>query len=561
VQAFGSGAMTNTIADAIQSKAILVIGSNTTEQHPVIGLKIKEAVRKHGAQLIVADPRRIDLADEATLYLQHVAGTDLALLNGLAYIILQQNLHDTTFIESRTENFDQWAEAIEQYHPEHISAITGVPVADLVKAAQIYGSNRPASIFYAMGITQHAVGHQNVMAVANLALLTGNIGMPGGGVNPLRGQNNVQGACDMGALPHYYPGYQKVDDQAAREKMAAFYGGEQPPAKAGLTVIEMTDAAHAGEIRALYVMGENPALSDPDSAHIRAALQACEFLIVQDLFLTETAELADVVLPGAAFAEKDGTFTNTERRVQRVRKAFAPPADARPDWQILCDVAAALGASQGWQYDSPEAIMAEIAQVTPSYGGISFARLEHGDGLQWPCPSPDHPGTPILHTTKFTRGLGRFNPASHHPAVETPDDEFPFVLTTGRILQHYHTGSMTRRVAGLDALAPEERVEINPIDAADAGIRDGDWIRVVSRRGAVTARARLSPRPGRGLVFMTFHFAEAPANALTLSALDPVAKIPELKVCAVRVERIESPERSTESSAAKPTHFIGSLKS
>ncbi len=541
VQAFGSGAMTNSISDITSSKAILVIGSNTTEQHPVISLRIKKAVRRHGAQLIVADPRRIELVDFAAVHLQHAAGTDLALLNGLAHIILAENLQDSAFIQARTENFDAWAGAVRAYDPDTVSGITGVPVDDLVKAARIYATNTPASIFYAMGITQHTVGHQNVLAVANLAMLTGNIGMPGGGVNPLRGQNNVQGACDMGGLPNYYPGYQRIDDEAARQKMADYYHTPQPPAKPGLTIGEIFDAMHDKRVRAVYIMGENPAMSDPDSDHIRHALEECEFLVVQDIFPTETSELADVVLPGVAFAEKDGTFSNTERRVQRVRKALDAPGQARPDWQIVAGLARALGASDGWSYADPAAIMQEIAAVTPSYGGISYDRLE-GEGLQWPCPTPDHPGTPILHTARFSRGAGKFHPVEHKAAAEIPDAEYPLTLTTGRILQHYHTGSMTRRVAGLDFLAPHERVEVNPTDAAEMGIADGDWIRVTSRRGEVTARAHLSPRPRRGLVFMTFHYAEALGNVLTNTAVDPVAKIPEFKVCAVRVEKVPAPE-------------------
>lgn len=539
--------MTNSIEDIVQAKAILVIGSNTTEQHPVISLRIKEAVRRHGAQLIVADPRRIDLVDFAALHLQHEAGTDLALLNGLAYIILHENLHDASFIASRTENFDEWRQEVEHYEPEMVSQITGVPVDDLIQAARIYASNKPASIFYAMGITQHTVGHQNVMAVANLAMLTGNIGMPGGGVNPLRGQNNVQGACDMGGLPNYYTGYQRVDNEEVRAKMEAFYGVPQPASRPGLTVTEVFSAAHDGWVRVVYIMGENPAMSDPDTAHIREALEHTEFLIVQDMFLTETAQLADVVLPAVSFAEKEGTFTNTERRIQRVRKGFDAREGARPDWQILCDLSIALGANRSdWTYSDPAEIMAEIAKVTPIYGGISYERLE-GASLQWPCPTPDHPGTPVLHTAKFSRGLGRFNPVHHRPAAEVPDADYPFMLTTGRILQQYHTGSMTRRVEGLNYLAPEEHVEINPDDALRLGINNNDWVTITSRRGQVTARARVSVRPRRGLVFMTFHYAEALSNLLTNTALDPIAKIPELKVCAVRVEKAGLSQTASES--------------
>ncbi len=528
--------MTNSIADITAARAILAVGTNTTEQHPVLSLQIKQAVRKHGAQLIVADPRRIELVDFAVLHLQHEAGTDIALLNGLAYVILHENLHNPAFIEARTENFEAWREAVEQYPPPRASEITGVPADDLIRAARIYGENHPASIFYAMGITQHTVGHQNVLAVANLAMLTGNLGMPGGGVNPLRGQNNVQGSCDVGGLPNFYTGYQRVDDEAVRAKLAAYYGVEQPAPTPGLTLPQMFDAAHDGRVRAVYIMGENPAMSDPNTLHIREALEAAEFVIAQDMFLNETSEFADVVLPAAAFAEKDGTFTNTERRVRRIRQILEPPGEARSDWQIISEIARLLG-GKGWSYADPSAIMDEIAEVTPSYSGIHYDRLD-GAGLQWPCPNQDHPGTPILHTEKFSRGSGHFSPVHHQPAAELPDEDYPLMLTTGRILQHYHTGTMTRRVGGLNFLAPEERVEINPHDAAALGIVDGGCIRVTSRRGSIEARARVTDRPRPGLIFMTFHFAEALGNVLTNNALDPVSKIPEYKVCAVRAERV-----------------------
>jgi predicted molibdopterin-dependent oxidoreductase YjgC len=379
-----------------------------------------------------------------------------------------------------------------------------------------------------------------VLAVANLALLTGNLGLPGGGVNPLRGQNNVQGSCDMGGLPNVYPGYQKVSDEPVREKMRTYYGVEQPPAKAGLTIGEMLQAAHDGQVRLMYMMGENPAMSDPDTNHVRECLKKLEFLVVQDIFLNETGELADVVLPAAAFAEKDGTFTNTERCVQRVRQVLDAPGEAQPDWRIFCELAHRLGA-KGWSYTKPAEIMEEIAEVTPSYGGIHYDRLE-ASGLQWPCPNREHPGTPILHVGRFTRGKGLFTPVHHQPAAELPDNEYPLMLTTGRRLQHYHTGTMTRRVDGLNILAPEELVEINPIDAEKLGIGDGDIVRVTSRRGEVTARARVFERPRPGLVFMTFHFAEALGNVLTNNAVDPVSKIPELKVCAVRVAKVNGRE-------------------
>jgi len=543
--AFGSGAMTNSIADIDNCKTILVIGSNTTEQHPVIGTRIRRAVRR-GAKLIVADPRSIDLANIATLYIRQRPGTDIALLNGLAHIILKEELVDDEFVAARTEGFDEWRKVVETYTPARVSEITGVPVDDLFTAARLYAGNKPSAIFYAMGITQHTTGHNNVLAIANLAMLTGNIGKPGTGVNPLRGQNNVQGACDMGALPNYYTGYQRVIDDAARAKFENAWG-VQLPKQVGLTVGEMLHAARDGKVKAMWIVGENVAMSDPDSHHVVEALNQLDFLVVSELFMTETAQLADVVLPAASFAEKDGTFTNTERRVQRVRKAIEPLGECRTDWEIVCEVARRVVSSskfqvegnlkpETWNYETAEQIMNEIASLTPQYAGITYARID-AKGLQWPVPNKEHPGTPILHTQQFTRGKGLFSPVEHQEPAENPDQVFPFVLTTGRILQHYHTGAMTRRVPGLEQLAPEERVEINPDDAAKLGVNDGDWLHISSRRGQVDARAWVTDRVGHGVVFMTFHYAEALTNALTNTAVDPIAKIPELKVCAVRVEK------------------------
>lgn len=535
---FGSGAMTNNIADLDNARAILVIGSNTTEQHPVIGTRIRRAVR-YGAQLIVADPRDIDLTNIATVHLRHRPGTDTALLNGLAQIILANGWEDRDFIAARTENFEAWRDATLKYTPGYVSTITGVPEEALVQAARIYSTVKPAAIIYAMGITQHTSGHQNVLAIANLSLLTGNLGKPGSGVNPLRGQNNVQGACDMGALPNFYTAYQRVTDAAARDKFEKTWGVPLPD-KNGLTIVEMMNAARAGAIKGMWIIGENPAMSDPDSRHVREALEQLDFLVVQDIFMTETAALADVILPAASFAEKDGTCTNTERRVQRMRQAVDPPSEARPDWWIVSELAKRMlwkpeMPSTGWDYASAEDIFNEMAAVTPSYAGITFSRLEEG-GLQWPVPHTDHPGTPILHRDKFTRGKGLFSPVDYLPPAEEPDAEFPFILTTGRVLQQYHTGSMTHKVPGLNTLAPEERVEINSDDAARFGIDDMAWVTIFSRRGEVHAKARVTPRIAPGVIFMTFHYAEALGNVLTNPALDPVAKIPEFKVCTVRIQ-------------------------
>ncbi|MEW6754779.1 MAG: formate dehydrogenase subunit alpha [Candidatus Latescibacterota bacterium] len=531
--AFGSGAMTNSIAEIEGADVILVIGSNTTENHPIVGLAVKRAVRRGTARLIVADPRRIELTRCAELHLRQACGTDVALLNGLMHVILAEGLHDQRFVEARTEGFAEFRASLARYTPEYVEGVTGVPADDVRRAGRLYATAEKASILYSMGITQHTCGTDNVLAVANLAMLTGNLGRQSAGVNPLRGQNNVQGACDMGALPNLYPGYQRVGDAQVRARFAAAWGVPLPEA-AGLTVVEMMRAAAEGRVRGMYLMGENPMMSDPDVNHIREALERLEFLVVQDIFLTETAELADVVLPAASFAEKDGTVTNTERRVQRMRQAIEPVGEARQDWQILCDVAGRLGYPM--DYESPARIMEEIAALTPSYGGIRYDRLD-GEGLHWPCPDAHHPGTKILHRDRFTRGLGRFHVVHHAAPAEVPDAEYPLVLTTGRILYHYHT-IMTRKAAGLNALRPEATVEVNPVDALRLGVRADGMVRVTSRRGSIVARAEVTQAPPVGTVFTTFHFREAAANLLTNQALDPVAKIPEYKACAVKVEPV-----------------------
>jgi formate dehydrogenase major subunit/formate dehydrogenase alpha subunit len=542
--------MTNSIRDiAEQSQCIFIIGSNTSEQHPVIGTKIRRAKRQRGAKLIVADPRRIDMADYADLHLRHKPGTDLALLNGLMHIILREGWQDDTFIAERTEGFEELKVVIEKYTPEVTSAITGVPAEDIEQAARLMAENRPGALLYAMGITQHIVGVPNVMACANLQMMLGNMGVPGGGVNPLRGQNNVQGACDMGGLPNVYSGYQRVTDPAAQQKFEQAWGVSLS-SQVGLTVTEMLKAAETGKVKCLYIIGENPMTSDPDLNHVRYSLQQTEFVVAQEIFFTETGHFADVIFPAASFAEKEGTFTNTERRVQRVHQAVASSGEARPDSWIVAELAkrmVALGAvsprqdapQSGWSYSSSADIMAEINQLTPSYAGITYRRLQEGAQLQWPVPSEDHPGTPILHTSRFTRGLGLFVGADHVPPAELPDEEYPLMLTTGRVIYHWHGGEMTRRARGLEAVYPEALVEINPKDAGKARISDGQLLQVASRRGEITAKAQVTDRVEPGLIFATFHFPESAANFLTNPALDPQAKIPEYKVCAVRVAAVQ----------------------
>ncbi|CUS02339.2 Formate dehydrogenase subunit alpha [Candidatus Promineifilum breve] len=536
----GSGAMTDSISNIKDADLLFVTGSNTTEAHPVIALEMKKAVRRFGAKLILLDPRAIELADFATLHLRQRPGTDVAVLNAIAHVIIRDSLANSAFIEERTEGFDALAAAVAGWTPERAEVISGVPAQLIVDAAYLYAHARNAMIFWAMGITQHTTGTDNVKACSNLALLTGHIGRPATGLNPLRGQNNVQGACDMGGLPNVFPGYQAVTDEAIRRKFAAGWGVayEALSPTPGLTVTEISRGALEGRIKAIYIMGENPMLSDPNLSHVAEAFERVELLVCQDIFLNETAQRADVVLPAASFAEKGGTFTNTERRVQLIRPALPPPGEARPDWAILLDLARRLGAD--WRYDGPADILAEMATLTPQYAGLSHARLAAG-GLQWPCPTAEHPGTPVLHIGKFTRGRGLFAPLEFRPPAELPDDDFPFLLSTGRILFHWHGGTMSRRSAGLEAIAPEAEAEIHPADAARLGIADGEPVCVSSRRGRVVAAARLTPRSSPGMVFMTFHYAEAAVNLLTIDAVDPTAKIPEYKVCAVNITKLAQP--------------------
>jgi formate dehydrogenase alpha subunit len=543
--AFGSGAMTNSIPEFEETDCFLITGSNTTEGHPLIATWVMRA-QKRGAKVIVVDPRKTQIARLADIHLRQRPGSDVAWLNGMMRAIIEEGLYDKDFVDSRTEGFEELRAAVADYTPQRVEALTGIPASDLVTAALLYAQAEQAAILYTMGITQHTTGVDNVLSVANLAMLTGNVGRPSTGVNPLRGQNNVQGACDLGGLPNVYSGYQPVTNEAARTKFEQAWGFASP-LRVGLTVTEMLNAAHHGTVKALYVMGENPMVSDPDLNHVRAALEHCEFLVVQDIFPTETVQLADVVLPGVSFAEKDGTFTGTDRRIQLVRQAIEPLGSARQDWEIVASLAKRMKALRntpstaphaGWDYGSPAAIMVEIAALTPSYGGVSYERLEREGFLQWPVPTSDHPGTPYLHKGKFSRGVGHFTPVVFKEPAEAPDEEYPFLLTTGRMMFHYHTGSMTRRSEKLDHEVPEGYVELSPEDAVQLGLGKSARVRVTSRRGEIETKAWITRRVPPGIVFIPFHFAEEAANVLTSQAMDPVAKIPEYKVAAVRIERV-----------------------
>jgi len=536
---FGSGAMTNSIPEIENADCILVVGSNTIEQHPLVGSRILKA-KDNGAKLIVVDPRRTPLVNFADVYLQIRPGTDVCLLNGFMNILTTEGLIDEEFISQRTEGYKEFRQKIEEYTLDKVQKVSGISPGDLQRAAHIYGEAEKASIIYCMGITQHTTGTDNVRSCANLAMLAGNVGRESTGVNPLRGQNNVQGACDMGALPNVYSGYQAVQDEAARKKFEAAWGTKLPE-KPGLTVVEMMDAAGEGSIKAMYIMGENPALSDPDISHVREALGALDFLVVQDIFMSETAQQAAVVLPAASFAEKEGTFTATDRRVLRLRKAIDPLGDSKPDWAIIRQLAQSMGSNQ-FNYTSPEEIMEEIAKLTPIYGGISYERLDKGEVLAWPCLTKEHSGTRFLHKEAFPRGKGRFFAIDFKEPAEMPDTEFPFILTTGRLMFHYHTGTMTRKIPSLNSEVSAGFMEISPQDAKRLGVGDGEKVVVRSRRGEIQISASITEKVAPGVVFIPFHFAESAANVLTSRVLDPEAKIPELKVCAVNISKRVSHE-------------------
>jgi formate dehydrogenase alpha subunit len=533
--AFGSGAMTNSIRELSNAEVIMVIGSNTTEQHPQIARFIFDALEK-GAKLIVIDPRRIQLSKSAHIYLRPHPGTDVICLNGMMKIILRENLIDDSFIEMRTENFENFKVFLEEFDLRQVETISGISLPDLERAARVYASAKRALIIYSMGITQHVSGTDNVQSIANLAMLTGHVEQEFTGVAPLRGQSNVQGACDMGALPGVLCGYQGIGDESVMSKFRRAWGVDLPSV-AGLTAVEMAHDPEGRKIKGMYIMGENPMLSHPEIKHVRRILEGMEFLAVSDIFLTETAELADVIFPAASFVEKDGTVTNMERRIQRIRKSIPPLASSKPDWEIISELSNRM--YYPMDYESPAEIMEEIAMLTPIYAGVNYDRLEKGWGLQWPCWDGNHPGTPFLHKGSFARGKGLFTCVDYHPSSEMPDENYPFILTTGRVYSQWHTGTISRRISVLDRECPQAFAEINPNDAKALGLNKGCKVKVTSRRGEIVVKAQLTDSVPENVVFVPFHFKEAPANSLTNAALDPKAKTPEFKVCAVRLEKVE----------------------
>lgn len=527
--------MTNSIEELEDAEVILVMGSNTTEQHPLIGMRIINAVKSKGAKLIVADPRKIPLAEYADTYAPIKPGSNLALINGILNVIISENLYNENFVVNLTEGFEEFKASVEKYTPDKVSIETGISEDTIRHIARLYAKAKTASIVYAMGVTQHVTGTKSVGAIANLALITGHIGREGTGVNPLRGQNNVQGACDMGALPNTLPGYQSLKDEKIFNKFSKVWG-EDFACDNGKTLGEMMDGAIDGSVKSLFIMAENPMLSDPNLNHVKKALESLELLVVQDIFITETAKLAHVILPGASFIEKDGTFTNTERRVQRVRKAIEPVGNSKADWEVLCQVIKALGHPA--EYSSPEEIMEEIRSLVPSYGGITFKRLDKGS-LQWPCTDINHPGTKFLHKEKFVRGLGKFTVNEYEESSQKSTEAYPYILTTGRLQHHYHTGTMTRRAWALDREYPHGFMEINPIDAKNLGLRERGKVKVTSSIGHVITEVHITDKIVQGVVFIPFHFWEVAVNNLVGRNLDPVVQIPEYKVCAVKIEGVK----------------------
>jgi formate dehydrogenase alpha subunit len=524
--------MTNSIPEIQNASCVLVVGSNTTEAHPLIAHRVFRA-KLNGAKLIVVDPRKIQIALGADIHVRLNFGSDVAFINGMMHAILKNNWHNADFVAERTEGFEELRAHLEKYPPEKASEICGVPPAEIERVAKLYATSECSTILYTLGITEHSHGVDNVKSLANLAMITGHIGKPSSGVNPMRGQNNVQGACDMGALPNVYPGYQVVTDNNVRAKFESAWQAKLSD-KVGYTIPDMMDRLIDGSVKGMFILGENSVLSDPDTHHITRALKSAEFLLVQDIFLTETAKLAHVVLPGACWAEKDGTFTNTERKVQRVRKAVDHPDGTMPDWQALCQLGSRLGISM--DYASPEEIYAEMASLSPSFAGINYDRLE-ARAIQWPCPTTDHEGTVYLHKGKFTRGRGLLHVIDYRPPEEMPDEEYPYLLTTGRRYAHYHTRTMTGNCPTLHKEFPEPFAQISYLDAGKLGLKDGDVAKVSSRRGEIFTPVRPGDIVPEGAIFMDFHFADANPNELLGTSLDPISKTPDYKVCAVRIEK------------------------
>lgn len=533
-QTLGSGAMTNPIADITEDvDMILLVGSNPEEAHPVIGAQIRQAIQR-GTQVVVIDPRKINLVKDSALHLQVQAGTNVAFANGMMHVILKEGLADRHFIEERTEGFSDLEKMVADYTPEKVAEICHIHPEDLIQAARMYAKAEKAPIIYCLGVTEHSTGTEGVMSMSNLAMLVGKVGKPGCGVNPLRGQNNVQGACDMGCMPYDFPGYQKVNNPEVIDK---FEKAWHVPLNrnTGLTSTKVLPAATAGNVKGLYIFGEDPIVTDPDTGHVRQALESLDFLVVQELFMTETAAYADVVLPGISYAEKDGTFTNTERRVQRVRKAVEPRGQAREDYEIFCEVMTRMG--YPCAYESAKEIMEEISAVTPSFGGINYERLEK-ESLQWPCRSLTDPGTPIMHVGSFARGKGLFKAIPYKQAQELPDEEYPYLMSTGRMLYHYNTRAMTGRTEGINQIANHSYIEINAVDAQALGIQEGDKVEVHSRRGKIETYAAVGNRVFPQEVFMTFHFPDGNVNEITNAVFDDIATIPEYKVCAVVIKPV-----------------------
>jgi formate dehydrogenase alpha subunit len=529
----GAGAATNSLSQMPDIDTLFLFGSNPTDGHPIVSLWLKKALRK-GAKLIVGDPRKTWMAKRADVWLNLKPGSNIAMLNGLINVILQNKWENREFIAKRTEGFEELASKVKEYDLDRVVKLTGVSKVSIIEAARLYSHADKAMIVYGLGVTEHRTGTENAMAIANLALVCGHLGRPSTGIMALRGQNNVQGASDLGPLPATLPGYQPVADAKSREKFEKAWNVKISP-KAGLKSIEMLDECKRCNFKGIFILGEDPAQTDPDLHHVRNALEAVEFLVVQDIFPTETTKYAHVVLPGASFAEKNGTFTNGERRVQRVRKAIEP-VSGMAEWQVISRLSTLMG--YPLHYNHPSEIMDEIAGLVPIYGGISYERLE-GKGIQWPCPTKDHPGTATLYTDLFARpgGLAKFMALDHIGSGETPDTEYPFVLITGRIREHYNNGSMTRRCQGIAEIVPEELLELSPEDAHALGIADADRVKVSSRRGEISVKVRITRRSQPGNVFLTFHHQKALTNILTSSHRDPITGTPEYKSCAVRIEK------------------------